>query len=265
MRQAPVCVAPVLQDEAVLSEDALPDVEIPAQVPEVQDDLKPEVGASEVDAARSPRLPGIKYWSPAEVLRKGRRLLHAPVYGTKEQPRKLLLEFRDVIRKEAALQRELAAERDARRQALSENKRWTPTRLLTFRQNRGANIVRWERETGASSKLPASGPWAGRQFDPNGVRAKGGMVNRISRGECENGLVVSHLDAEQRCCWSSRNNSPAFPSGYMMQVFLPFLKRLCLETRDCTDGRRNNETRMDQRAGKSQTKADTYQNDTCSF
>ena len=66
-----------------------------------------------------------------------------------------------------------------------------------------------ERETGASSKLPASGPWAGRQFDPNGVRlleshwrasrvAKGGMINSISRGTCENGLVVSLSDAEQK-------------------------------------------------------------------
>ena len=64
MRQPPVCVAPALQDEAVVGEDALPDVEIPAQAPEVQDDLKPEVGASEVDAARLQRLPGIKHWSP---------------------------------------------------------------------------------------------------------------------------------------------------------------------------------------------------------
>ena len=194
MRQAPVCVAPALQDEAVVSEDALPDVDIPAQAPEVQDDLKPEVGAPEVDAARLQRLPGIKHWSPVELLRSRRRLLRAPVCGTKEQPRKRLLEFEEVTRKEAALQRELAAERGVARHCQNKNspqaKRWTPTRLLTSRQNRGAILSDGKGRQAASSKLLASGPWAGRQFDPNGVRlleshwrasrvAKGGMINSI--------------------------------------------------------------------------------------
>ena len=93
----------------VVSEDAIPDVEIPLQVLEVQDDLKPEVGAPEVDAARPPDLPGIEHWSLVELLRSRRRLLHDPVCGTKEEPRKRLLEFEEVIRKTAALQREFCS------------------------------------------------------------------------------------------------------------------------------------------------------------
>ena len=45
----------------VVREDAIPNVDIPTQVPEVQDDLKPEVGAPEVNAARPPDLLGIKH------------------------------------------------------------------------------------------------------------------------------------------------------------------------------------------------------------
>ena len=77
---------------------------------------------------------------------------HAPVYGTKEQAQKRSLELGEVIREKAALQRSLAAERDAGRQALSQQERSAGEEvdahkltLLTSGQNRGANIVRWRK------------------------------------------------------------------------------------------------------------------------
>ena len=48
VRQAPVCVASVVQDEAVIREDANPDVELLAVVPGVKDDNGSEVGAPEM-------------------------------------------------------------------------------------------------------------------------------------------------------------------------------------------------------------------------
>ena len=53
-----------------MGEDANPHVEIPADVPEVQDQLGPELGAPDMDAARPPDPPKIKYWSPLEVYAK---------------------------------------------------------------------------------------------------------------------------------------------------------------------------------------------------
>ena len=51
------------------------------------------------------------------------RLLHGLVYGTKYQLWKRFVDFEEAAHKEAALQRELAAELKARRQGLSQHER----------------------------------------------------------------------------------------------------------------------------------------------
>ena len=94
VRQAPVCAAPVPQDDAVVGEDVNPDVEIPVRVLDVQDDLRPEDGATDVDVSRPPDPLGIRYWSPSEVMRNKLRLLHALDCRTKEQCWKCLLDRR---------------------------------------------------------------------------------------------------------------------------------------------------------------------------
>ena len=86
VRPAQVCVVPVLQEDAVM-ESVPQNVELGAPVLVVQDKLRQEIGALAGDAARSPD-PG------------GLRLLHGPVYGTKEQLWKRLLEFEEVARNE---------------------------------------------------------------------------------------------------------------------------------------------------------------------
>ena len=106
-----------------MGEDANPDVEIPARVLEVQDDLRLEVGVPDVDAAQPPDPLGIRYWSPVEIMQNKLRLLHALVCRTKEHLWKRLLEFEEVATEESTMQRELAAELEARRQGLSEQER----------------------------------------------------------------------------------------------------------------------------------------------
>ena len=78
VRPAQVCGAPVLQEDAAI-EPVLEDVEWVAQLPKVRDDIRQEVAALAVDAARPPDSLGLRAWSPADAMRDGLRLLHGPV------------------------------------------------------------------------------------------------------------------------------------------------------------------------------------------
>ena len=89
-------------------------------MPVVQDDLRLEVGSPDVDAARPPDPLGIRHTSPEEVMRSKLRLVHTLVCGTNEQLWKRLLRFEEVVTRKAALQLEMAAELEARRQGLPE-------------------------------------------------------------------------------------------------------------------------------------------------
>ena len=113
VRQAPVYSAPVVKDDVVAGEDANADVETPALVARRSQ-------ARSLDAARPPDPPGIRHWSPVEVMRNELRVLHTLVCGTKEQLWKCVLESEEMAARKAALQRESAAELEARRQGLSE-------------------------------------------------------------------------------------------------------------------------------------------------
>ena len=59
-----------------------------------------------MDATRPTDLPGIKHQSPAESIRNRLRLLHAPVYGMREQPRTRLLEIEEGARKKKTIYNE---------------------------------------------------------------------------------------------------------------------------------------------------------------
>ena len=96
------------------------DAEFGPPLLEVGDDIRQEVAAPAVDAPHPPDPSGLRGWSPVDAMSDSLRLLHSPVYGTKEQLWKRLLEVEEVGRKEAAVQRELAAELEARDQGLSE-------------------------------------------------------------------------------------------------------------------------------------------------
>ena len=131
----------------VASEDAIPDVDFPTQVPEVRDDLKPEVGAPEGWTRLDRRICLESHTS--HLLRSCETdfdFSSLPVYGTKEHSLKRLLEFEEVAFQKAASQRELEAERDARRQALTEQERSAgeevdANKATHFRQYRDATIV----------------------------------------------------------------------------------------------------------------------------
>ena len=234
MRQKTVCVAPVQHHEARLREDAIPDVHIPAHVPEVQDDLKPQVGAPEVDAARPTNLPGVEHWSPVEVMRNRLRLLHAPVYGTKEHSLKRWLKIRRSDPKKKPLYNEswqlsvmLRKKNVPQRFFLLQNlrlaKSWTPTRLLTSRQNRGANIVMREGSLIQMEYffLDATGEQAELQKETWSTAL---VVERVG-GACR----VSLRCRRKVLLKFWKTTFPGFLSEYLMQVLPTFLKRLFFE------------------------------------
>ena len=126
-----------------MKEDTNTYVENPARVLEVHDDFRPEVGAPQVDAARPQNPLGVKHWSLVEVMQHRLELLLAPLRG----------------KTEAALQRGLATEVEARRQGLSEQERSTvvlvpkfpslkqvEVHASHFQSNRGANSDGWRNE-----------------------------------------------------------------------------------------------------------------------
>ena len=91
--------------------------------PALVEDLRPGVGAPDVDAGRPEDPPGLRSWSPVGAMRSRLSLLKAPLYGTKDVLWARLLEYEQISRKEKALQNELAHELEQRRQGLSEQER----------------------------------------------------------------------------------------------------------------------------------------------
>ena len=64
---------------------------------EVRDDLRQDFAAPAVDAVCPPGPPGLRAWSPVDAVRDGLSLLHGPVFGTRGQLWKRLLELEEIV------------------------------------------------------------------------------------------------------------------------------------------------------------------------
>ena len=168
-------------------------------------------------------------------------------------------------------QRELAVERDARPQALSEQersavvlpaakirlaKRWTLHKATHFPSKPWCKYCPTlkGRQVRHRSYLPQDRDREGSLIQMECVFLKAtGEQAELQKEAWSTAVTWVRVGAGLSCLTSAQNkgavgapanNLPAFPSGYMMQVVQSFLKRLCSDVRDCIDRRRNNDTRI---------------------
>lgn len=224
--------------------------------PPRREDLRPEVAAPDVDRDRPMEPAGLKPWSPVEAMRGWLRAAGAPIYGTKDMLWKRVLEYNELVRKEAALQEQLAQELEARR--LGQGSRESAAVPLPAPRP----PTEAEKEAHALTHVPAK-PWCRlcvmgkskqlghRRIAPDEAEREGALVEMdycflkatgetttVAAEAWSTTLVVVHRGTglmvatavEKKGAEGLRNPVPDAPGGYVVQVVLTFLKQLCLDT-----------------------------------